>query len=123
MAKTILAIAHSPETLFLIQEALRERSRVWAYNSLQAALQVVEEGIHPQLLITPVILEPESDRPFNESLASSSLKHIPTIVFATRDEQKQYAAALDKARKVLTYPFSSSQLRLAFEQLFPQRRF
>lgn len=123
MAKTILAIAHSPETLFLIQEALRDRSRVWAYNSLQAALKVVEEGIHPQLLIAPVVLEPDSGKPFTESLVNSSVKHIPTIVFATKDEQKQYATALGKAQKVLTYPFTSFEVLLAFEQIFPPRRF
>lgn len=122
MAKTVLAIAHTPETLLLIQEALRERSRVWAYSSLQAALRVVEEGVQPQLLIAPVMLEPESARPFSESLANSSLKHVPTIIFATKDEQKQHAAALGKAQKILTHPFSSFELLRAFEQLFPPRR-
>jgi CheY-like chemotaxis protein len=123
MAKTVLAIAHSPETLLVIQEALRDRSRVWAYNSLQAALKVVEEGIQPQLLIAPVVLEPDSGIPFTESLINSSLKHIPMIIFATKDEQKQYAAALGKAQGILTYPFNSTQLRMAFEHLYPQRRF
>lgn len=117
MAKTILAIAHTPRTLLQIQEILQAQARVWAYGSLAAAQRAVAEGVKPQLLIAPLVLVPESDTPYSAELVGSRLRHVPTILFATPAAQQRHAAALHGAAAVLDEPLEPLALLRAVAQL------
>jgi hypothetical protein len=111
MAKTILAIFDKPSDVKLVRHTLSNEHRVWNCPSIQRALELMEEGLHPQMVITPYIPD-ETEKLFEHK----ELQISPILIYAEPKDIAKYQQKIRKARAIIHYPINEFALQRDVER-------
>jgi hypothetical protein len=101
VAKTVLAIMPTQSDVRLARQALAQHYKLWTCSSVPGCLELLKEGIKPQLVISPFI---KPDLPF--LFDHSDLQGIPILLYAEPTDIATYPKDMKRAAAVLHYPIS-----------------
>lgn len=85
----------------LARQALAQHYKLWTCSSVPKCLELLKEGIKPQLVISPFI---KADLPF--LFDHSELQTIPIILYAEPKDIATYPKEMKRAAAILHYPIS-----------------
>jgi len=123
MAKTILALLPERRDQQLAREALGRRYHLWLAKARNRALDIVRQGITPQLILAPMKSGDTTFLSLKEELSFlSPFKRAPFLIYVTEEERLIYAAQLRKADRIMPYPFTDIALLTAVDALLDRRR-
>ena len=105
MAKTVIAVMKTQADVRLTRQALAQHYKLWTCGSVVRVLEMLGEGIRPQLVISPFVRN-EINRLFDHP----DLQAIPIILYAEPNEIAAYQAEMKRAGAILHYPISEFTL-------------
>ncbi len=105
MAKTIIAVMKTSGDVRLARQALAQHYKLWTCGSIQKGLELLTEGIRPQLVISPFV---RND--INLLFDHPALQAIPIILYAEPNNIAAYQAEMKRAGAILHYPISEFML-------------
>jgi PleD family two-component response regulator len=111
MAKTILAIFDKASDVKLVRHTLANEHRVWNCPSIKRALELIEEGLRPQMVLTPYIPD-ETEKLF----VHKELQISPILIYAEPKNIAKYQHQMRRARAVIHYPINEFALQRDVER-------
>jgi hypothetical protein len=105
MAKTIIAVMKTPGDVRLARQALAQHYKLWTCGSIARLLEMLGEGIRPQLVISPFV---RND--VNLLFDHPDLQAVPIILYAEPSDIAAYQAEMKRAGAILHYPISEFTL-------------
>ncbi len=85
----------------LTRQALAKHYKLWTCSSISGATELLEEGIRPQLIVSPFV-KTEINQLFNHT----DLQDIPILLYAEPTDIASYQKEMKPAAGVLHYPIS-----------------
>jgi hypothetical protein len=101
VAKTIIAIMSTPADVRLSRQALRQHYKLWTCSSIPQGLELLKEGIRPQLVVSPFV---KND--IQLLFDHTDLQGIPILLYAEPTDIAAYQKEMKPAAGVLHYPIS-----------------
>ncbi|MGL4610143.1 MAG: hypothetical protein ACRCYY_10720 [Trueperaceae bacterium] len=105
MAKTILAVMQTAGDVRLARQALAQHYKLWTCSSIARSLEMLSEGIQPQLVISP-FSRGEIESVFN----CKHLQGVPVLLYAAPNDMAAYPQEMKRAASLLHYPISEFML-------------
>lgn len=115
MAKTILAILDKASDVKLVRQVLNEQ-RIWNCQSTQKALELMEEGLRPQMVLSPY-LPGQTEILFEHP----HLQLAPIILYAEPRDIAKYQHQMRRARAIIHYPINEFALQRDIERYIRTR--
>lgn len=85
----------------LSRQALAQHYKLWTCSSIPKSLDLLKEGIHPQLVVSPFV---KND--INMLFDHNDLQGIPVILYAEPTDIATYPKEMKRAAAILHYPIS-----------------
>jgi DNA-binding NtrC family response regulator len=101
VAKTIIAIMPTQADVRLSRQALAQHYKLWTCSSIPKSLELLKEGIRPQLIVSPFVKDT-----INSLFEHSDLQGIPVIIYAEPTDIATYQKDMKRAAAILHYPIS-----------------
>jgi DNA-binding NtrC family response regulator len=101
MAKTILAIFDKASDVKLVRQVLANEHRVWNCPNIARALELMTEGLKPQMVLSPFIVG-ETEALFEHK----DLQISPIILYAEPKDIAKYQHQMRRARAIMHYPIN-----------------
>jgi hypothetical protein len=101
VAKTVLAIMQTQADVRLTKQALALHYKLWTCNSIDKGLELLTEGIRPQLVVSPFV---RND--VNLLFGHKDLETIPILLYAEPNDMAAYQKEMKRAAALLHYPIS-----------------
>jgi hypothetical protein len=105
MAKTIIAVMKTPGDVRLARQALAQHYKLWTCGSIARGLEMLSEGVQPQLVISPFIRS-EMASLFDHK----DLQGTPILLYAEPNDMAAYQSEMKRAAALLHYPISEFTL-------------
>jgi hypothetical protein len=105
MAKTVIAVMKTPGDVRLARQALAQHYKLWTCGSIPKMLEMLSEGVRPQLIVSPFIR--------NEMVSlfdHQDLQGIPILLYAEPSDMAAYQVEMKRAAALLHYPISEFTL-------------
>jgi hypothetical protein len=101
VAKTVIAIMPTQPDIRLTRQALGQHYKLWTASSINGGLELLTEGIRPQLVVSPFV---KND--INLLFDHSDLQGIPILLYAEPNDLAAYQKEMKRAAGILHYPIS-----------------
>jgi hypothetical protein len=101
VAKTVLAIMPTQGDVRLTRQALAQHYKLWTCSSISKSIDLLKEGIRPQLVVSPFV---KND--MNLLFDHNDLQGIPILLYAEPTDIATYQTDMKRAAGVLHYPIS-----------------
>jgi hypothetical protein len=105
MAKTVIAVMKTQADVRLTRQAVAQHYKLWTCSSIPKGLELLTEGIRPQLVISPFVR-----KDVNLLFDHPDLQAIPVILYAEPNDIAAYQAEMKRAGAILHYPISEFTL-------------
>ena len=105
MAKTILAIFDKASDVKLVRQVFANNHRIWSCVSIERGLELISEGLKPQLVLSPYI-QGETEALFEHK----DLEITPIILYAEPTKIATYQREMRRARAIIHYPINEFAL-------------
>jgi hypothetical protein len=105
MAKTIIAVMKTPGDVRLARQALAQHYKLWTCGSIARVLEMLNEGIRPQLVVSPFVRN-EMASLFDHK----DLQGVPILLYAEPNDLAAYQGEMKRAAALLHYPISEFTL-------------
>lgn len=111
MAKTILAIFDKASDIKLVRHTLANEHRIWTCASIERALELMTEGLKPQMVLSPYIQD-ETEKLFEHK----DLQLASILLYAEPKDIAKYQHQMRKARAIIHYPINEFALQRDVER-------
>jgi hypothetical protein len=105
MAKTIIAVMRTQGDVRLARQALAQHYKLWTCSSIARVLEMLDEGIRPQLIVSPFVRN-EVNSLFNHK----DLQGVPILLYAEPNDIAAYQGEMKRAAALVHYPISEFTL-------------
>jgi hypothetical protein len=89
----------------LARQALTQHYKLWTCNSVAKGLELLGEGIRPQLVVSPFVKQE-----VNLLFDHAALQAVPIVLYAEPNELAAYPKEMKRAAALLHYPISAFTL-------------
>jgi hypothetical protein len=101
VAKTVLAIVQTQGDIRLVRQALAQHYKLWTCGTVAKGLELLTEGIRPQLILSPFV-----KNEVNSLFDHADLQNAPILLYAEPNDMAAYQKEMKRAAALLHYPIS-----------------